>query len=249
MAYEDLGKCISMPVAADSSALQFHFMKASTDSPSKLAVCGDGERGLGILQNNPDAADKIGNAMIGAGISKVVYGGSITAGDDLACDANGHAVTATGSDAVLAIALVTGTSGDIHPCILLPKTAEGYQQSFFVYRTTLASLASADLITAMTPGFAGRILKMYAITKVVTTDADAEAAINLEIGTTDLTGGVLTIGDTADGDAAPDAVGKVIEATAITAANTFTATDTISMECVVTDAHSDGEVDIVIVFG
>jgi hypothetical protein len=85
--------------------------------------------------------------------------------------------------------------------------------------------AAADLMTAYTPGYAFELLSLEWVTTTLGTGASASQVINLEIGTTNVTGGVLTLllADT-------DTLGKKTAATAITAANTGTAADTISIE-------------------
>jgi hypothetical protein len=91
----------------------------------------------------------------------------------------------------------------------------------------LASMttSAADLMTAYTPGYAFELLSLEFITTTLGTGASASQVLNLEIGTTNVTGGVLTLllADT-------DTLGKKKAATAITAANVGTASDTISLE-------------------
>jgi len=91
----------------------------------------------------------------------------------------------------------------------------------------LASMttSAADLMTAYTPGYAFELLSLEFITTTLGTGASASQVLNLEIGTTNVTGGVLTIllADT-------DVLGEKKAATAITAANVGTASDTISLE-------------------
>jgi len=85
--------------------------------------------------------------------------------------------------------------------------------------------SAADLVTNYTPGYAFKLLSVsLAITKLGT-GAGATQNINLEIGTTNVTGGVVnpTLANTAT-------LGALIAGTAITAANTGTASDTISVE-------------------
>lgn len=85
--------------------------------------------------------------------------------------------------------------------------------------------AAADLITNYIPGFRGKVVSMKFITTTLGTGTAASQVLNLEIGTTNLTGGVLTLllADT-------DTLGKQTAATAITALNEFAATDSISLE-------------------
>jgi hypothetical protein len=87
------------------------------------------------------------------------------------------------------------------------------------------STSAIDLLTNYTPGYRFKILGFSFVTTVAGTGTSASQVFNLEIGTTNLTGGVLTLAlaDT-------DTIGKVKAATAITAANVGTSTDTISIE-------------------
>ena len=87
------------------------------------------------------------------------------------------------------------------------------------------STGGVDVITGLVPGHKFKILSYEFITTVAGTGAGATLVFNFEIGTTNLTGGVLTL-DLAD----TDTIGKREAATAITAANTGTASDAISLE-------------------
>lgn len=101
----------------------------------------------------------------------------------------------------------------------------------------LAAIAAAgDVVTNFTPGFAGRIISVaFVVTKPVTTAAKA-ATLNLEIGSTNLTGGVIAL---TSANATP--LGKVIVGTTITAADGFDADDTISVEAASVTAFVEGE--------
>jgi hypothetical protein len=107
---------------------------------------------------------------------------------------------------------------------VVPSTA-GIQIASFPIQLVAMTTAAADLVTNYTPGFAFEILGFSFATTTLGTGASASQVLNLEIGTTNVTGGVLTL---LLADTTP--LGKVTAATAITAANTGTATDTISIE-------------------
>ncbi len=85
--------------------------------------------------------------------------------------------------------------------------------------------AAADLMTNYVPGYAFKLLSIEFVTTKLGTGTSASQVINAEIGSTNVTGGVLTLllADT-------DTLGKKTAATAITAANTGTASDTLSFE-------------------
>jgi hypothetical protein len=85
--------------------------------------------------------------------------------------------------------------------------------------------SAADLLSAYTPGYAFELLSVEFVFTTLATGAGASQILNFEIGTTNLTGGALTL-LLADGDT----LGKKKAATAITAANVGTAADTISLE-------------------
>lgn len=243
MAYEIPVHNLSLPAAADLSDEQFYAVKV--DSSGKAALSGDGENAIGILQDKPDAADKIANVMV-LGVSKAVYGGSVTAGDNLASDASGKLVTATGDDAIIAVALEDGEDTEIHTVELVTRTSTGTNNTTYSVLTIpmngLTNYSDGDdIITEYTPGFAGYIEKVSFVTETVTTDTDADMTIQLEIGTTDITGGVVTLTDTNTAATSPDTVGKVIDGSDVTADNEFADSDSISAYVGITNAFDDGQ--------
>jgi hypothetical protein len=84
---------------------------------------------------------------------------------------------------------------------------------------------AGDIVTGYTPGYRFKLLSFDFVTDLVGAGAGASAPCNLEIGTTNVTGGVCTVTL-----ASTDTIGKVTAGTAITALNTGSATDTISLE-------------------
>lgn len=85
--------------------------------------------------------------------------------------------------------------------------------------------SAADLVTDITPGYKFKILAADFATTKLGTGAGATQTINLEIGSTNVTGGAVntTLAST-------NTLGKVSAGTAVTAANTGSASDTISVE-------------------
>ncbi len=106
----------------------------------------------------------------------------------------------------------------------------------------LANLADGDIVTEFTPGFAGSIVAYSFVVTDPATTAAKLSTLNLEIGTTDLTGGALAL---TSANCTP--LGKVTDAAAITAANRFGAGDTISLEASSTTAFIEGEGVLLIV--
>lgn len=99
----------------------------------------------------------------------------------------------------------------------------------------LADVASGDVMTDYTPGFPFKVLSVdFRVQKAVTTGSKA-ATLNLEIGSTNLTGGAVALTST---NCTP--AGAAVAGTAITAANTGTATDTISIEASSVTAFVEG---------
>lgn len=110
----------------------------------------------------------------------------------------------------------------------VPVIAPGGVYQHTMPLTSLAtglSTSAIDLLTQFTPGHAFRLLSLYFVTTVAGTGTSASQVFNLEIGTTNVTGGVLTL--TLANQAT---IGTVTAATAITALNEGTATDHFSLE-------------------
>lgn len=105
--------------------------------------------------------------------------------------------------------------------------------------------AAADY-NVYVPGFRGRIMSILAIVDVVTTDADADGTITAEINGSAVTGGVVTVTDTA-GAAPFTPVDKVFQGTAITAGNEFDAGDQLNFAWAITNAFSDGVARVLLV--
>lgn len=114
---------------------------------------------------------------------------------------------------------LVGSQGD---GVLAPA---GYVPWIIPIQLASMTTAAADLITGFVPGFRGKIVSAQFFTTTLGTGSGASQVLNFEIGTTDLTGGVLTLTL-----ATTTPLGNRIAATAITANNEFTATDAISLE-------------------
>lgn len=100
---------------------------------------------------------------------------------------------------------------------------------------TLANVADGDVLTAYTPGFKGSVIAVdFAVSTAVTTGSKA-TTLNLEIGTTNLTGGAVAL---TSANCTP--LGAVVAGSAVTTANSFSATDTISVEASSTTAFVEG---------
>lgn len=88
----------------------------------------------------------------------------------------------------------------------------------------LEGTSAIDLLTSLPMNFHGKITSFFAVVESADSGVVAGSQIlNLEIGTTDVTGGLLTL-------ATGNVQGAIVSATAITAANEFKPGDTISVE-------------------
>jgi len=242
MATEILIQSISLVAAADLSAKQYYCVKV--DSNGKAALCGAAENSVGILQNDPTSGQMATVGMLG--LSKAKYGASVTAGANLMTDASGKLITATGTNPVIALALESGSTDEIRSVALVTKTSTGTNtKSVLSFPVTLANITGTmDVVTNYIAGFAGSITKFSFIVTTPVTTASKAATLNLEIGTTNLTGGVLSL---TSANCTP--LGAVVDATAITANNTFTSTDSISVEASSVTAFTEGAGVLEIVLG
>lgn len=117
MAFEaPLYKIPGLKAAADLSAKQFKVMKMV--GSLSVNVAGDGEAGMGILQNLPSASGQAAE-VVALGVSKVLAGDTITAGQRLASDANGDLVPATSGERVMGVALEGGSSGELISAMIM----------------------------------------------------------------------------------------------------------------------------------
>lgn len=242
MSYRIPLQAITTIAAADLSSKQHCAVKL--DANGEAALAGAGENAVGILQDTP-ALGQAGNVMV-LGESFAVYGGAVDAGSNLTPDAAGRLVTAGGDDCVIAVAREAGSLNEVHTVLLVTRTATGTTgvasaPSILVIPVTLVSLDDMDAMTAYTPGFAGSLKKLSFLVTTPTTDAaDCNCVVSLLIGAAPVTGGELAL-DVGGAGTDPDTLGKVIDATEITATNAFAADDTISIVVADTaDPFTDG---------
>lgn len=114
---------ITLPANADLSTKQYFFVKLTNSSGTgRVALAGDGEFAIGVLQNKPAAAGDTAKVAI-SGIAKVEAGGVITAGNPVAVDASGNAVAASSGDIVVAVAVNSAVDGDVVEVLLDARNA------------------------------------------------------------------------------------------------------------------------------
>lgn len=216
----------SFLAAADLSAKRYYAVKL--DTAGKIVLAGAGEGSIGILQRG-EGVGKVCPVMM-LGISYAILGAAVaTPGTNLTPDANGKLVTAGGSDVVLAYNLIAGNDGDIIPVCLVTRTSSGITglakaYTHLCFPVELKNLDNGEVVTDFIPGFAGKIKKVAYIAHTPATTADKTATLTMEIETTAVTGGQVDLTTVACGT-----MGKVTAGSAITAANSFTATQKVSI--------------------
>lgn len=94
----------------DLSSAQFKFVTLEADGQVDLADAA-GERAIGVLLNKPTAGKAATVAMTGKVM--VVAGDAVTAGDEIATDAAGDAVTAASTNIVMGYALEDAVDGQV----------------------------------------------------------------------------------------------------------------------------------------
>ena len=110
-----------VPAAADLSTKQFYLVKL--DSNGRAALASDGGDVSGVIQNKPAAVDRAASMQpISGGVSKVVCGGTCTAGGNAASDSSGRAVDAASGDFIFGEFLESvTTAGELVSVLLRAK--------------------------------------------------------------------------------------------------------------------------------
>lgn len=121
MAIEEQLRSISREASADLSALQYFLM--TIDSSGQVAATADGAAADGVLQDKPDAAGQAGTLGI-SGVTKVVAGAAVTAGDDIASDSTGRGILATTGDVIAGKALSDASGAGFIFSMLLSQQKE-----------------------------------------------------------------------------------------------------------------------------
>ncbi len=218
-AYEiPLGKW-SATVAGDISASQYCGLVMSG---ANVVVAGAGARIVGVLQNKPDAAGKAAEIQSYL-ITKAKLGGTVTAGADVAMDASGRFVVATGSAAIVGQCLVGGDVNQIGCVILSTSVAADPRSHFVIVQDMTISGGVSRWIVAPA---SGNIARVRTIVTTVLTGAAEPGAVALELGGTLVVGSGVVI-------AAEAAVGDTDDSGAITPGGTtaVSAGDAIEITC------------------
>lgn len=117
----ELARFKSIKATSSLTTKQFCFVKL--DSNGQIVLCGNGQYAIGVLQDKPAAGDP-GAVCFPGDITKLVLGGTVTAGQDLQSDGNGAAVAAVTGSFVIGQALAGGSSGAIITALYQPKASK-----------------------------------------------------------------------------------------------------------------------------
>lgn len=116
MATEQKLQTVTLEAGDDLSAIQYYFVSIAADG--QVDATGDGLEADGVLQNDPAAAGRAASVGI-SGITKVVVGGAVTRGGNVASDSSGRAVNPSSGDYLMGVALATATTaGEIVSMLL-----------------------------------------------------------------------------------------------------------------------------------
>jgi hypothetical protein len=117
VAYEQSLQTISAPANADLSTKQYYGV--TVNSSGKIAVAGATAPPIGVLQNDPAAAN-LGATVGFSGVSKCVLGGTGTAGTIATCKSDGTFQNAVSGEIGCGIFMLGGSSGEIGSVLLMP---------------------------------------------------------------------------------------------------------------------------------
>lgn len=234
MSYQFLGSELStLTAAADYSSNQYYGMNVTASAATVTLASVAGQRVIGVLQNDPTSGGAA-NVQV-SGVAKALAGGTVAIGDDIIVNASGKFIAASNADGYIIGTALSAASADEVFSLLITHRGKRRAHVFSLPITLAGITGAGDVLTTFTPGFSGRIISLaFGVTTAVTTAAKA-ATLNMEIGTTDLTGGAVAL---TSANCTP--LGAVVAGSAVTAANSFTATDTISVEAASVTAFAEG---------
>jgi hypothetical protein len=120
MSTENLVSAIPLPVAADYSTTGQYLFVDVNSSGQAVLVAGQGLTAIGVLQDNPGAAGRVGRIAIG-GMIKVKAGATIAAGNKITTGADGRAEVSATGDFTLGTAISGGADGEIITILFQPQ--------------------------------------------------------------------------------------------------------------------------------
>jgi hypothetical protein len=185
------------------------------------------------------AAVDTGGAWVAIGLEAAIDNTTLTA------QIASYASTSTPGGASLIGVFDTATlysAADVEAALAeVMKKANAGLAAPAVFSVYMSSLASATPFTFL-PGVAGKIAAVDAFMRKVSTTS-ASVTLQAYISAQAVTGGVLTLNSTAC-----STLGARITGSAVSSANSFTATQLITLKPTVTTAFTEGEMEILVFF-
>jgi len=242
------GKLKRLPMAASTTIYAGGMVMRNADGKAVPAAAGVSNRGVFGIATETKVSDgstqsyilvryDVVAKLVGSGLALADEGQMVYAADDQTVQsANGANLPIAGQ----LIEYISSTAGwvGVGPSFYRLNSRPVVLKTFPLL---LETIANGDLLTGYTPGFVGFVEKFWAEVTAPATTAAKASTLNLEIGSTNLTGGVLSL---TSANMTP--LGAIVAATDITAANEFDADDTISIEAASTTAFVEGSVNLVI---
>lgn len=111
----------TLEAAADLSAKQYHIVRLSAANLCNQASLATDSDTIGVLQNKPQSGEFATVAF--AGLSKVVAGAAITAGDVFSSNGSGRAITVVSGDLGMSVGraiTAPGADGDVFDAQIWP---------------------------------------------------------------------------------------------------------------------------------
>lgn len=230
-------------VALDANGLVVPW--SDTDRALRLLGLFDSWDRSGVTAGNTSASPAVraildvgGAELVGVDVAGVADRTSI--GEPVYCTSdNPTDLTLTPTAFVRPVGVLSDfrTTSDMDVALFTPADYSGYGSighwSRFI---NLATLANGDIVTTWTPGFRGRIVKWWFEVMVPATTGSKLATLNIEVGTTNLTGGTIAL---TSANCTP--LGNVVaQGTDFTAGMAFGAADTLSVEAASVTAFVEG---------
>ena len=211
-------------------------VRVKVDSNGLISAAGATDDFIGVTRH-PIAASGYGEVKLKSapGTFLVTASAAVSRGAKLYNTASGKVddASAGGSFSGLVALEAATADGDIIEAALVNNSGAG--KMFVPFFINLATLADGDVLTTFTPGFSGKITSVDFRVHAAATTGSKAATLNLEIGTTNLTGGVVAL---TSANCTP--AGAAVAGSAVTAANVFGPTDTISIEASSVTAFVEG---------
>lgn len=223
----------SMEYKADAAIGRYILVKQGTDL-NHCDVAAAADKIIGITDDESEAAeDTLTVLILGGGRTYLLTASeTITAGQSVFAAASGKAAVTSGTQ-FIGIAKTGAASGGVCEVIAGKPSSQCRTLSFPI---NLASITgSQDVVSNFVMPTGGIIRNFKFVVNVPVTTGSKLASLNAEIGTTNLTGGVVALTS-----ATCTPMGAIVEDTLVTAGNVFATGDNFSIEAASVTAFAEG---------